>query len=90
MGFIAFAVSKLIGLLQLLIIVRAVLSFFPQLDRNHPIVRFLTVMTDPLLTPFQRIMPGNMVGIDFSPLLAIFVLQAIDMLLLRAFGALPF
>jgi YggT family protein len=90
MGTIAFIVSKVIGLLELLIIVRAVLSFLPSVDRYHPIVRFLHTVTDPILQPFQRIMPGNAVGIDFSPLLAILVLQMIDRLLMSAFRSVPF
>ena len=88
-GFIASAVSKLIGLLELLIIIRAMLSFLPAIDRYHPLVRFLHTVTDPVLAPFQRIMPGNAVGIDFSPLLAILTLQAIDHLLISALRSVP-
>jgi YggT family protein len=90
MGTIAFLVSKVIGLLELLIIVRAVLSFLPAVDRYHPIVRFLHTVTDPVLQPFQRILPGNAVGVDFSPLLAILVLQMIDRLLMSALHSVPF
>lgn len=90
MSLLAYVVSKLIGLLQILIIVRAVMSFLPNIDRYHPIVRFLHTVTDPLLAPFQRILPGNSIGIDFSPLLAIFVLQAIERLLMSALRAAPF
>lgn len=90
MSLLAYVVSKLIGLLQLLIIVRALMSFLPNIDRYHPIVRFLHTVTDPLLAPFQRILPGNSIGIDFSPLLAIFVLQAIERLLMSALRAAPF
>lgn len=90
MSTFAFLVSKLIGLLELLIIVRALLSFLPNVDRYHPLVRFLHTVTDPLLMPFQRILPGNSIGMDFSPLLAIFVLQAIERLLVSALHATPF
>ncbi|MBC7545302.1 MAG: YggT family protein [Candidatus Sericytochromatia bacterium] len=89
MSTLAFLISKLIGLLQLLIIIRAVLGFLPQVDRYHPLVRFLHTVTDPILAPFQRILPGNAVGIDFSPLLAILTLQAIDRLLMMALHSMP-
>jgi YggT family protein len=90
MGIIADIVGKLIGLLQLLIIIRAVLGFLPNIDRYHPVVRFLNAVTDPILAPFQRILPANAVGIDFSPLLAILTLQAIERLLMMAMHSVPF
>jgi YggT family protein len=89
MNTIAYIVSKVIGLLELLIIVRAVLTFLPAVDRYHPIVRFLHTVTDPILQPFQRILPGNAVGMDFSPLLAILALQMIERLLMSAMHSMP-
>lgn len=61
----------------LLIIMRAVLSFFPQLDRGHPVVRFLDQVVDPVMRPFQRLLPP-MAGMDFSPILAILTLQMVE------------
>jgi YggT family protein len=66
----------------LLIIVRAFMSFFPRIDRHHPVVRTLDSVVDPLLRPFQRMMPP-MAGLDFSPILAILTLQVVEWLLIN-------
>ena len=53
-----------------LIIIRALISWVNP-DPFNPIVRFIYAVTEPLLAPFRRIIPGNMIGIDFSPILAL-------------------
>lgn len=78
--------AKIIGgivyLFTILIVIRAILSFFPYVNRVHPIIRFLDQVTEPLLQPFRMILPTSSIGIDFSPLIAIFVLQTIGQLLI--------
>lgn len=76
---IANALSIAIEIFVLLIIIRAVLSFFPRLDRGHPLVRALDQVVEPVLRPFQRLLP-NMGGMDFSPILAILTLQLVGRL----------
>jgi YggT family protein len=44
------------------------------MDRNHPLVRTLDQVCDPILRPFQRLLPP-MGGMDFSPIIAILTLQ---------------
>ncbi len=67
--------------LILLVIVRAFMSFFPNMDRHHPLVKFLDTIVEPILRPFQRMMPP-MAGLDFSPILAILTLQVAEYLLI--------
>ena len=63
------------------IILRALLSFFPQ-ARYNKFVQILNDVTDPLLKPFRRFqMGGSGFGVDFSPLLAIIVLNLISAIL---------
>jgi YggT family protein len=57
-----------------LIIVRAVLSWF-NTDPYHPANRALMSITEPLLGPIRRIIP--MTGVDFSPLIAILLIQLV-------------
>lgn len=71
---LANALSIAVEIIVLLIIIRAVLSFFPNMDRNHPLVRTLDQVCDPILRPFQRLLPP-MGGMDFSPIIAILTLQ---------------
>lgn len=69
-------VNALILVLTILIIIRALLSWVPNLiDPRGPIAEFLYTVTEPILGPIRSLMPRMM--IDLSPLIAIFLLQAI-------------
>jgi YggT family protein len=72
--------ATVISVLQILIIIRIILSYFPRIDPYNPAVRALRAIVDPILAPFRRILP-TFAGIDFSPVLAILVLQVIGALL---------
>lgn len=73
-------ISTLIYIETLLILVRVALSWFPQIDPWHPLVRVLRAVVDPVLLPFRRILP-TFGGIDFSPVLAIIVLSWLGQLI---------
>jgi YggT family protein len=53
-----------------IIIGRAIISWV-NADPYNPIVRFLYEATEPLLGRIRRILPINMGGIDFSPVILI-------------------
>jgi YggT family protein len=57
-----------------MIMIRALLSFFPNIDPYHPVVRGLDGLVNPITRPFRALLPP-MGGIDLSPILAIFALQ---------------
>ena len=78
---VATTIAYAVQIVILLIIVRAFMSFFPNIDRSHPVVRTLDSVVDPILRPFQRLMPP-MAGLDFSPILAILTLQVAAQLLI--------
>lgn len=62
--------------LQILIFIRVILSWLmPQPTGGWG--KFLMEVTDPILIPFQRILPP-MAGIDFSPILALVTLQILQ------------
>lgn len=69
----------IINLLYLLIIIRAVLSWFT-IYPYHPIVHFLHNTTEPILAPIRRRLSFFLynTGIDISPLIAIFLLLFLD------------
>jgi YggT family protein len=79
----------LILLLQLynfLVLARVLLSYFPNVDYNNPIVRFLYEATEPVLRPIrdflrQQFGPGP---VDFSPIV-LFILILILTQVIRAF-----
>ena len=73
---IAQIVDVTVLVLTILIIVRALSTWVPQLiDPRGPIAEFLYTTTEPILAPIRAIMPRMM--FDFSPMIAIFLLQII-------------
>ena len=69
-------ISTAIYVLTILILIRALLSWVPNLiDPRGPIAEFLYTVTEPILGPIRSLMPRMM--IDLSPLIAIFLLNAI-------------
>lgn len=68
-----------IQILQLLIVARIILSYFPAASYS-PAGRVLSAIVDPILRPFRAILP-TFAGIDFSPMLAILVLLGISRVL---------
>ena len=83
-----FALAKLldlaISLYVIVIIIRAILSWFNPNPYN-PGMMFLTKITDPVLERIRRLLPlGSGVGMDLSPIIAIFVLLFIKYFLLSS------
>jgi YggT family protein len=49
----------------------------------HPLVRTINRLTEPVLLPIRRRLPGGRsLGIDFSPLVAIFAISLLQLLLI--------
>ncbi|MCC6484229.1 MAG: YggT family protein [Armatimonadetes bacterium] len=65
-----------------ILLVRVLMSWIPNVPRYNPIVRFLVDVTDPVLYPFQRLIPPEKTGfLDLSPILAFFAIGFIQRLL---------
>jgi len=62
--------------LYIALMLRILLSWFPH-DPYHPIVNALYRITNPILEPFQNIVPPMRFGIDFSPIFAFFALSIV-------------
>lgn len=66
----------LVTILQFAIVGRALLSWFP-VDPRNPLVRVLHEITEPVLAPLRRVIPR--IGmIDITPMIALFILFAIQ------------
>ena len=73
-------ISTFFSLLNLLIIIRVVISWIrPNIsDPNwRKVLRFIFNVTEPILGPIRRLIPTGSLGIDISPLIAIFALNII-------------
>ena len=76
------ALGTLLRIIYYLILIRAILSFFPTLQTSK-ISYFIYQMTEPILAPFRSILDKLGLGmgmIDFSPILAIIFLNILQRL----------
>ena len=61
------------------IIIRALLSWF-SISGVQPVFRLLVEITEPVLAPIRRVLPGAGM-LDFSPLVALLLIQVISNIL---------
>jgi len=74
-------IANFFQLLQLMLIVRILLTWFPNIDWWKQPYKFLRETTDPILEPFRKIIPP-FGGIDFSPMVLFFVLGILERVVL--------
>jgi len=70
---IATLLDMILTLYMWIIIVRALISWVNP-DPYNPIVQFLYKVTEPVLAPIRRLLPTGRIGIDFSPLIVLFLI----------------
>lgn len=76
-------VEVLLNIEIALIIIRAIFSWFPGLP-FFSVLRIIWVLTEPVLRPVRRVIsPWKTGGIDLSPLIAIFLIWAIEVVFLE-------
>jgi len=66
------------------VIIAAALVSWVNLSPYHPLVRFLYQATEPVLRPIRRLLSRYQTAIDFSPLVAILIIQFVQRVLLPA------
>lgn len=81
MGFLITFINALYWAFWLLILARVIISF-TRMDPYHPIRRTVHELTEPILAPIRRILPPSS-GLDFSPLIALLLLELVRMVLFR-------
>ena len=67
-------VSTFLSIYLILLFIRVLLSWFPNVNWFDPPFSILSQLTDPYLNVFRSIIPP-LGGMDFSPLLAFLLLQ---------------
>ncbi|MGL5080883.1 MAG: YggT family protein [Microcoleaceae cyanobacterium] len=73
---LAMTVSTFFQIYTVLIFIRILLSWFPNINWYDPPFSILSQLTDPYLNVFRQFIPP-LGGIDFSPMIAIFLLQIV-------------
>ena len=81
------AIGLFFYVLEILIFVRIILSWFP-MGYNNAIGRFLYNMTEPILGPVRNMVDkspiGGGIGLDFSPIFALILMRLVQSLLVAA------
>lgn len=65
-------------LYEVVLIARVLLSWIgDQRLRYHVVYRWIYLVTEPVLEPLRRVLPGRASGIDFSPLAVLLALEIV-------------
>ena len=76
-------VEVIVSVLWLAILGRVLLTWFPEVNRNNPIVVIIYQISEPILSPLRRVVP-RMGSFDLTPMIAIILLWLISSILLSA------
>ncbi len=79
-GLLLSTLATFLGFYFVLLIIRILLSWFPNVNWYDPPFSILSQLTDPYLNIFRSIIPP-LGGLDFSPILAILLLQVVQSVL---------
>ncbi len=74
-------ISWLLDIYSWIIIAAALISWVSP-DPYNPIVQFLRRATEPVLRPIRRLLSPYQAGLDFSPLVAILIIQFVERVIL--------
>jgi YggT family protein len=77
------AVDVLLTVIEVLIFLRVIISWFPAM-RENPLVRFLYLVTEPILGPIRTLIQKSAFGANFmfdlSPIVVWLIIRVIRML----------
>jgi YggT family protein len=76
MGILSFAFDA-----YTLVVLVSVICSWLRLSDDHPVIRFTSSLTEPVLGPIRRLLP-SMAGIDISPMVLLLALRLIRRLIL--------
>ena len=74
-------INNAFNLLQMLIMIRVILSWIPH-DPYNQFIQLLYQVTEPILKPIRETLPIQSMGMDFSPIAAFFLLGFVKKFLL--------
>ena len=77
-----FIINSIFQIINIAIISRVILSWV----RHNPLNPFINIVyqiTDPILKPIQKQIPPLNIGIDISPIIAMFLIQFLQSIIIR-------
>ena len=85
MGVLAISLVRLLDVISFIIVIQCVLSWIPSI-RMSKIYEALSIITDPIEEPIRQVQSRYVsLPIDFSPLIAILLIQLIQRLIFIIF-----
>ena len=78
--------AQTLQIYSLVLIVRVLLSWFPNLDWSNPVLSSVSAITDPYLNAFRGLIPP-LGGLDLSALLAFLALNLLQSLVNQSISA---
>lgn len=80
MGIILQLIYYVLLIFELILFARVILSWFPNVDRQNPLIQLVYNVTEPVLKPIRELLPQNMM-FDFSPLIVFLIITLVMRLL---------
>ena len=80
LSFLLQVLAKTLSIYTLVLLVRVLLSWFPNLDWGNPVLSTVSSITDPYLNAFRGLIPP-LGGLDLSAIVAFIALQLVQSLL---------
>ena len=75
------ALDVLLNVIVLALVVRAVLSWLPNMSRENPFIVLLNQVTEPVLSPIRALVEKSSFGknsmLDLSPLIAFLLIEVV-------------
>ena len=78
--FLLQVLAQTLSIYTLVLLVRVLLSWFPNLDWSNPVLSTVSSITDPYLNAFRGLIPP-LGGLDLSAIVAFIALQLVQSLL---------
>lgn len=82
MSFLIQLVNLAFSIYGFMILARVVISWVGHVP-YHPVVHFIYKTTEPILRPFRVLLPLGGMALDFSPLIAFFVLRLLQSIVVK-------
>jgi len=80
LSFLLQVLAQTLSIYTLVLLVRVLLSWFPNLDWGNPVLSTVSSITDPYLNAFRGLIPP-LGGLDLSAIVAFIALQLLQSLL---------
>ncbi|OPZ86039.1 MAG: YGGT family protein [Firmicutes bacterium ADurb.Bin419] len=80
------ALDLLLYVIEIALVIRAVLSWIPNISRDNPLIVILNQVTEPILTPVRAMVEKSSFGrnsmIDISPLIVFLIIEVVRRVLM--------